>query len=139
MVMTEFEAKHRLRALAAALVAAAFVGACSKGGGGQGDSGPQGSGLDLSAVPPSAYALPTASDAARFQNQISFGANDAEIAKTQQYGYSAILEDQFHMSGRSHQAYIEAVTASLPVGSSLGDQHIMQTWWMESASGQDQL
>ena len=133
--------RNRLRALGAAVLAIALgsglLGGCTKTT--SGNSGPQGSGVDLASVPPSAYSLPSASDAARFQNQISFGANDTEIAKTQQYGYSAILEDQFRMPGRSHEAFVNVIAAGLPAGSSLGDQHIMQTFWMEAATGQDQL
>jgi len=142
--MTEVKAmRHPLRALGAALVAIALGGGgvisgCSKSTTAV-DSGPQGSGVDLAAVPKSAYPLPDANEAARFLNQVSFGANDAELAKAQQYGYSAILEDQFFMPGRLHEDYINAVSASLPAGSSLGDEHIAQTFWREAATGQDQL
>jgi len=141
--MTEVKAMlHPLRALGAALVAIALgggvIGGCSKSTTAI-DSGPQGSGVDLAAVPKSAYPLPDANEAARFLNQVSFGANDAELAKAQQYGYSAILEDQFFMPGRLHEDYINAVSASLPAGSSLGDEHITQTFWREAATGQDQL
>jgi uncharacterized protein (DUF1800 family) len=142
--MTEVKVMRTpLRTLGAALIAIALggmLGACSKSGStSQGDPGLPGSGVDLASVPPSAYPLPGATDAARFLNQASFGANDAEMAKAQQYGYSAILEDQFNMPGRSHEAYINAVTASLPAGSSLSDDHIMQTFWREAATGPDQL
>src|SRR4029077_10445942 len=112
---------------------------CSESVTSQADPGPPGSGVDLASVPPSAYTLPNANDAVRFLNQVTFGANDADIAKAQQYGYSAILEDQFNMPGRSHEAYINAVAASLPAGSSLSDDNIMQTFWTEAATGQDQL
>jgi hypothetical protein len=124
--MTDAQAmRNSLHPFAAALlvVALSFVGGCTEKVS-TADSGPQGSGVNLAAVPPSAYPLPSANDAARFLNQASFGANDAEIAKARQYGYSAILEDQFHMPGRSHEAYINAVAASLPVGASLSDDHI---------------
>jgi uncharacterized protein (DUF1800 family) len=79
--------------------------------------------------------LPDANEAARFLNQASFGANDVEIAKARQYGYSAILEDQFLMpSHRSHEGYINFVGAS-----NLGDEHLMHTFWREAATAQDQL
>ncbi len=100
---------------------------------------PQGSGVDLSHVPPSVYALPSAADAARFLNQASFGATEAEVSKVRTYGYSAWLEDQFFMPGASHEAYINAVSASLPTGQSLDDNHVMNTFWREAATGQDQL
>ncbi len=119
-----------------ALALACLAGGCSKSGGPQ---GPEGSGVDLSSVPPSAYPLPTATDAARFLNQASFGATEAEVNKVKTYGYSAWLEDQFFMPGRSHEAYINAVSASLPAGQSLDDSHVMNTFWTEAATGQDQL
>jgi len=128
--------RHPLRALGAALFAAALggslVGGCGKDV--SSDTGPQGSGVNLAAVPPSAYPLPSENDAARFLNQVSFGANDAEMAKARQYGYSAILEDEFYMPGRSHEAYINTISPT-----SLGDEHVMHTFWREAATGQDQL
>src|SRR5436190_1623277 len=116
-----------------AVALACLAGGCSKSG------GPEGSGVNLSGVPPSAYPLPTATDAARFLNQASFGATEAEVNKVKTYGYSAWLEDQFFMPGRSHEEYINAVSASLPAGQSLDDSHVMNTFWREAATGQDQL
>jgi uncharacterized protein (DUF1800 family) len=79
--------------------------------------------------------LPTANEAARFQNQASFGANDAEIAKARQYGYSAILEDQFLMpTHRTHEAYINTIDPT-----NLSDNEVMHTFWRESATGWNQL
>jgi len=128
--------KHICAALFAVALAC-LAGGCSKSGGPEGS--PQGSGVDLSSVPPSAYALPSAADAARFLNQASFGATEAEVNKVKTYGYSAWLEDQFHMPGAMHEAYINAVSASLPAGQSLDDSHVMNTFWREAATGQDQL
>jgi uncharacterized protein (DUF1800 family) len=130
--------RHYLRALGVALIALA-LGSCGQGDTSpvqaQADPGPQGSGVNLATVPQSAYPLPDENEAARFQNQASFGANDAEIAKTRQYGYSAILEDQFLMpSHRSHEGYINTVS-----GTGLGDEHLMHTFWREAATAQDQL
>ena len=126
--------RHSIRAFYAALIAAA-LGGCGQGGGPQADPGPQGSGVNLAAVPQSAYPLPDANEAAAFLNQVSFGANDAELAKTRQYGYSAILEDQFFMpSHRTHEGYASTVSAS-----SLADEHLMHTFWREAAISQDQL
>ncbi|HMG60041.1 MAG TPA: hypothetical protein VK583_09945, partial [Burkholderiales bacterium] len=99
---------HHICTALFAVALACLVGGCSK------SDSPQGSGGDLSSVPPSAYPLPTATDAARFLNQASFGATEAEVNKLKTYGYSAWLEDQFLMPGRSHEAYINAVSAGLP-------------------------
>jgi len=133
--------RHPIRALGAALFAVALggglVGGCSKDA--SSEDAPQGSGVDLAAVPPSAYPLPDANDSARFLNQVSFGANNAEMAKARQFGYSAILEDQFYMPGASHEAYINAISATLPVGQSLSDSYVMHTFWRQAATGQDQL
>jgi len=126
--------RFTLSALGAALIAAALAG-CGQGDTVPANPGPQGSGVNLATVPQSAYPLPNENEAARFQNQVSFGANDTEIAKTRQYGYSAILEDQFYMpSHRTHEGYINTVSAT-----SLGDEHMMHTFWREAAISQDQL
>ena len=126
--------RFTLSALGAALIAAALAG-CGQGDTVPANPGPQGSGVNLATVPQSAYPLPNENEAARFQNQVSFGANDTEIAKTRQYGYSAILEDQFYMpSHRTHEGYINTVSAT-----SLGDEHLMHTFWREAAISQDQL
>ena len=125
--------------LLAAALAGCLLGACSKSPTNVTVSAPEGSGVDLASVPPSEYALPTAAEAARFLNQASFGATDAEITKLKTYGYSAWLEDQFFMPGGSHETYINAVTASLPAGQSLSDDNVMNTFWRLSATGQDQL
>ncbi len=126
----------RICAALFAVALACLAGGCSKSGG---PEVAQGSGVDLSTVPPSEYPLPTATDAARFLNQASFGATEAEVNKVKTYGYSAWLEDQFFMPGRLHEAYINAVSASLPTGQSLDDSHVMNTFWSEAATGQDQL
>ena len=133
--MTEVRTmRFTLSALGAALIAAALAG-CGQGDTVPANPGPQGSGVNLATVPQSAYPLPNENEAARFQNQVSFGANDTEIAKTRQYGYSAILEDQFYMpSLRTHEGYINTVSAT-----SLGDEHLMHTFWREAAISQDQL
>ncbi len=127
---------QHIRAALFVVALACLAGGCSKSGGPQ---VPGGSGVDLSSVPPSAYPLPNSTDAARFLNQASFGATQAEVNKVQTYGYSAWLEDQFFMPGRSHEAYINTVSASLAPGQSLNDGHVMNTFWREAATGQDQL
>src|SRR2546430_15720942 len=118
---------QNIRAAFFAVALACLAGGCSKSGGPQAE----GSGVDLSSVPPSAYPLASATDAARFLNQASFGPTEAAVNKARTYGYSAWLEDQFFMPGRSHEAYINAVSASLPSGQSLDDSHVMNTFWME--------
>ena len=128
--------RYLLGAISAALIAG-ILGGCGQGDTAQAtaDPGPQGSGVNLATVPQSAYPLPNANDAVRFLNQSSFGVNDTEFAKTRQYGYSAILEDQFLMpSHRSHEGYINTVS-----GASLGDEHLMHTFWREATTANDQL
>jgi len=75
--------RHSIHALATALLAAALAGGCGEDIVPVEDPGLSGSGVNLAAVPPSAYPLPGANDAARFLNQATFGANDADIAKTE--------------------------------------------------------
>jgi uncharacterized protein (DUF1800 family) len=121
-----------------AVALACLAGGCSKSE--PESTPPQGSGVDLASVPPSAYALPSAAEAARFLNQASFGATEAEVSKVRTYGYSAWLEDQFFMPAfLSHESYINAVSSSLPAGQSPDDNHVMNTFWRTAAIGQDQL
>jgi uncharacterized protein (DUF1800 family) len=128
--------RHPIHALAIALLAAALASGCGEDIVPVEDPGLPGSGVDLGAVPPSAYAPPaTDSEAARFLNQATFGANDTEIAKTRQYGYSAILQDQFLMpTHRTHEGYINTINPT-----NLSDDHVMHTFWRESATGWNQL
>jgi uncharacterized protein (DUF1800 family) len=128
--------RHPIHALAIALLAAALASGCGEDVVPVEDPGLPGSGVNLAAVPPSAYAPPaTDAEAARFLNQASFGANDTEIAKTRQYGYSAILEDQFLMpTHRTHEGYINTINPT-----NLSDDHVMHTFWRESATGWNQL
>ena len=61
------------------------------GGGGGGSSGASGAG---GGTRPPAPPDPTPSEAARFLNQATFGATHDEIAKVQQIGYAAWLDEQ---------------------------------------------
>jgi uncharacterized protein (DUF1800 family) len=134
------QGKNALRGLRAALLAAVLAGAlaaCS-------DSGwpdsipttPPSSGVDLASVPPSQYSQPTSAEAARFLNQATFGATEAEIDKVRTFGYSAWLEDQFAMPGGTHEAYLNLMIAS---GQSPNDGHVANSFWRLSASGRDPL
>lgn len=131
--------RHRLHTLGAALFVVALgsglVGGCGEDIPSEGEGPLPGSGVNLAAVPPSAYPLPGANDAARFLNQVSFGATDAEIAKAQTYGYSAILQDQFLMpTHRTHEAYINTIDPTI-----LSDNEVMHTFWREAATAYNQL
>ncbi len=128
--------RHSIHHALAAALFAATLGGCGQDIVPAQDPGLSGSGVNLAAVPPSAYPPPaTDAEAARFLNQASFGANDAEIAKTRQYGYSAILEDQFLMpTHRTHEAYINTINPT-----NLSDNEVMHTFWRESATGWNQL
>src|SRR5437016_12575673 len=108
---------QNIRAAFFAVALACLAAGCSKSGGPQAE----GSGVDLSSVPPSAYPLPSATDAARFLNQASFGATEAEVNRVRTYGYSAWLEDQFFMPGRSHEESTTPVTPTSPAGQSSAD------------------
>src|SRR2546425_10578123 len=88
---------QHIRAALFTVALACLAGGCSKSDNPQ---SPQGSGVDLSSVPLSEYPLPTTTDAARFLNQASFGATEAEGNKVRTYGYSAWPEDQFFTPGR---------------------------------------
>ncbi len=127
-----------IRHAVAAIGTVALLAAC--GGGGSSDSGSGGGGsnsaLNYSDKPA------TKADAARFLNQASFGATDADIDSVMSSGYAKWIDKQFDkpLNDNSHRAYMESVVASLPAGSQTFDpQFLFQSWWNQSLKGDDQL
>ena len=79
-------------------------------------------------------------DASRFLAQSTMGANQSSISHLSAYGYAAWLDEQLAMPARpAHQAYLDAVIASLPAGQPADETHVMNTFWNQAATGPDQL
>jgi uncharacterized protein (DUF1800 family) len=79
-------------------------------------------------------------DASRFLAQSTMGANQSSVSSLSAYGYAAWLDEQFGLPARSaHQAYLDAVIASLSAGEPATEAHVINTFWNQAATGPDQL
>jgi uncharacterized protein (TIGR03437 family) len=90
------------------------------------------------APPPLAGGPPTARAAARFLTQATFGPKAAEIIALQTQGYDGWLNDQFARPISNHLAYIDAASVGKKP-SELYQQEIMESFWKNAVTGQDQL
>lgn len=134
----------------------ALIAACGGGGGGGDDSGTGAGGTGSTGgggagggstgggtVTPAYADKPTAkADAARFLNQATFGATDAEVDKVMSMGYSAWIDAQMALpvNDNSHRKYMEGVVGSLDANNQNFDQqYFFQSWWNQALTGQDQL
>ena len=118
-----------------ALVALA-LGACS---GGSNDG--SGSGNSPAPSGPTAAVVPTTQpEASRFLAQASMGANQNSIEYVSANGYPRWLEQQMQIAyGSAHQDYLVSVIAGLSSGEGPQDSHVMNTFWKQAATAQDQL
>jgi uncharacterized protein (DUF1800 family) len=106
-------------------------------GGGSGSS----SGGDGTSSPQSDRPASRA-EAARFLNQASFGATDAEIDHVMSVGYSAWIDEQFAKPTRSHRAYWDAENAAIKAvdaSRSAGQREVLDTFYRQAVQGEDQL
>ncbi|MDQ6861519.1 MAG: DUF1800 family protein [Verrucomicrobiota bacterium] len=88
---------------------------------------------------------PTATDAARFVSQSSFGATDALIAQVQSQGFDTFLNNQFAAPASSHLAIVDAEFAALPSPSPSATPNqpsltmTNDAWWTRAVAAGDQL
>ena len=82
---------------------------------------------------------PTLPLASRFLAQSSFGANSAGIDTVVANGMVSWIDDQFLKPQTLHHDYMAAAKAQLPVGKSLGQNEFFQSFWKQTAAGDDQL
>ncbi len=85
----------------------------------------------------------TASSAARFLTQATFGPNDSSIAAVQSAGYATWIDQQEAMPvSASHQAFIESRLATLQAtnpSAKIGYPDFFNSFWKQAATGPDQL
>ncbi|MBL8205057.1 MAG: DUF1800 family protein [Blastocatellia bacterium] len=81
---------------------------------------------------------PTASDAARFLTQATFGPKMTDITALQTKGFEAWFNEQFAMSAESHLSYIDWLKQSEP-NKQFYDEAMMETFWKQTVLGNDQL
>ena len=128
------------RATAALVAAAALVFAgCGGGGGGPAGSGPlPGSGGEIP-PPPAAEARPTATDAARFLTQATFGPTSVEqIEALRTEGYERWLHNQFNAAAVLHTAYLD-VERHRDGKNRATDEMSYEAIWQQWLTGDDQL
>lgn len=123
------------RRAACALFMSFLLVAC--GGGGGGDSG------GSAPPPPTVIEKPaTRGDAARFLNQATFGATDADIDRVMSVGYAAWIDEQLALPATSHRTHWEArdveIKAATPT-SGAGQDQVIESFWKQAVSGNDQL
>ncbi len=123
-----------MRRLLAALMVS-LVAACGGGGGGSssgGGGGGGGSGQGPSSPPP------TASEAARFLTQATFGPTEASIAQVQSQGFNGWITAQIAMPlpGQSHLSYLTAIDNAQNF---TDPQDFYESWWRQVITSEDQL
>jgi uncharacterized protein (DUF1800 family) len=120
------------------LCAAAVLSACGGGGGdGAADEGVSGVGASAVSEKPSSR-----EQAARFLTQATFGPTDAGIERVMSIGYSAWIDEQLAKPAASHRAAWEAANASIKAanaGSSAGQDQVLESFWRQALTGEDQL
>ena len=77
----------------------------------------------------------SATDAARFLAQATFGPTDADIANLRTVGYDAWLADQFAAPVTHEMAYINWAHDTL--GEQIGQTHRLEAWFLGALGGPD--
>jgi uncharacterized protein (DUF1800 family) len=106
----------------------------------EGNAGPVSSVASLKSITPLAPgSQPTATDAARFLTQASFGATGAEeIAQVQQLGFEQWLTHQFSLTHKSQLAYVQQ-QAPREANGKPRDEMSYEAIWQQWLYGEEQL
>jgi len=132
---------RRTRALRAGLVlgASLLLAACGGGGDGADGGGESLSGGGAQVV----NEMPASREqAARFLTQATFGPTDADIDRVMAIGYGAWIDEQLAKPASSHRASWEAANAAIKAAnpsSSAGQDQVLDSFWKQALSGEDQL
>src|SRR5690606_18686671 len=111
------------------LAAALALSACGGGGGGGGGGGS--SGGSPSPTPPTPM---SASEAARFLTQATFGPTDADIDALRATTFEAWINDQLSMPppAESHLEYLDAALARSAAPGGIGPNQFYSSWWRQA-------
>lgn len=120
---------RRFRLAAAVAAATLTIAAC--GGGSSGSSASS----EPAPLPPGV--APTASEAARFLTQSTFGPTDASIERVRRIGYPAWIEEQFALPATPHLAYVQAHYD--PAISGQNFNWLQDSFWQQALTAPDQL
>ena len=86
--------------------------------------------------PPLPSGTPSPREAARFLTQATFGPTTAEIARLQQRGYAAWLDEQF---AKPRTRHIDALDQLARNGVRYGANELLESTWQQAVNGDDQL
>jgi uncharacterized protein (DUF1800 family) len=117
--------------------ASLILSGCGNGGGSGVSRGPA---LDAAAA--SAVVATTATDAARFLTQATYGVTDADVTSVQSLGFAKWIANQETIPQESSQAYLDARLAAMVATNAkatLNSSNFYETFWLNAATGQDQL
>ncbi|MCU6433768.1 DUF1800 domain-containing protein [Undibacterium sp. Jales W-56] len=128
--------KRFLKLFATSLLAA-LLSSC--GGGSSSGSIGSGSGGSTPNPPPVTTAPPTATQAARFLGQASFGVTSSDINTVVNQGYSGWLDTQFAAPQKLHRNYMDSIGATLPATTTLNQNQFFESFWQQAITGDDQL
>ncbi len=129
MMKTQAAGLFRACVVSTALAATTLIAGCGSGGNG-------GSPAPAPAPAPSP-ATPSSADAARFLTQASFGPNDTSIARVQQIGYSAWIDEQFALPATPHLTYVQPLVDPLLFNQNFN--FVQDSFWQQALAGPDQL
>ena len=82
---------------------------------------------------------PTASEAARFLNQSSFGPTSALISQVQKKGFAGFLTQQFSTPATATLPRVDQTIAALPAGTDPSNPDFQEAWWYTVVTAPDQL
>jgi uncharacterized protein (DUF1800 family) len=82
---------------------------------------------------------PTASEAARFLNQSSFGPTSALILQVQKKGFAGFLTQQFSTPATATLPRVDQTIAALPAGTDPSNPDFQEAWWYTVVTAPDQL
>ncbi len=130
-------APRRRPAWVGLLCCAALLAACGGGGGDSGGDSASSGGTQAAAEMPASR-----EQAARFLTQATFGPTDADIERVMAIGYGAWIDEQLAKPATSHRAGWEAAHAAIKAAnpsSSAGQDQVLESFWKQALSGEDQL
>ena len=135
MKKRSFSARPVLSRLA--LCSVLLLAACGGGGGDGGSEGPASGGSTT------VNEMPTSREqAARFLTQATFGPTEADVDRVMAVGYGAWIDEQLAKPASSHRASWDAANAAIKAansGSSAGQDQVLESFWKQAVSGEDQL
>jgi uncharacterized protein (DUF1800 family) len=81
----------------------------------------------------------TATDAARFLNQSTFGPTNALLTQVQKNGFASFLTQQFATPATLTLPRVDQAVAALPAGTDASNPQFQEAWWYTVVNAPDQL